>query len=165
MFRRLSVVMVILLALVTPPDLALAKGPPDRVTIAGPGLAEPITITDPEVLEAFSFYQFNDLENRVDAPESPGAGYVITRFVMQRAAGRMAVEPWDRVIYYPAEPGGYVFFEGLVDPNMWTEGQGHWYRASAAGEAAMRQILVAHGGEAVVEHPPRQPSCAARGGR
>lgn len=136
------VVAVVLLALLALPPAALAKGPPDMVTIEGPGLEEPITITDPETLEAFAFYQFEDMEARMEAPAAPGEGYTITRYI---PPVEQESHPWDRVIYYPAEQGGYVFFEGLVDPDMWTQGQGHWYHVSEAGEAAMRRILAEHG--------------------
>jgi hypothetical protein len=139
MTRLLAVLLAVLVAL---PDRALAKGPPSMVSITGPGLDEPIEVTDPALLLPFSFYQFQALENRIDRPPDPGIGYLITRYIED--AGQMRA--WDRVVYYPLAGGmgGYVFFEGLAIQNMWTEGQGKWFTVSLDGDVAMRLILAAH---------------------
>lgn len=80
------------------------------------------------------------------APPAPGAGYVITRYVPQAAAGEMQLMPWDRVTYYAGAVGepGLVYFDGLVNPGMWMQGQGQWYRVSAEGEAALRRLVLRH---------------------
>jgi hypothetical protein len=137
-FRSVSflIFMVFLLALSV--EIALAKGPPDRVTIEGPRLDTPIEISDVNVLMAFSFFQFEDVNKQIEEPSGPAEGYLITRYIEE--AGEMI--PWDRLVYYPewSGDGGIVFVEGLIGPNS-TEFDGSWYRASTAGDAAMRQIL------------------------
>jgi hypothetical protein len=117
---------------------ALAKGPPSKVTITGPGVVKEVEIDDPETLEAFSFFQFEDVNQKIEAPEKPGEGYTVTRFILDRDK----LIPWDRAIYYPSQNGaaGVVFFEGLIGPNS-TEFDGFWYQASSQGDAAMQQII------------------------
>jgi hypothetical protein len=126
-----------------PLGVALAKGPPDKVTITGPGIDKPIEIVDSNLLNAFSFYQFNDLTRRIAEPDvEPGEGYHITRYVKDSLDENKLIT-WDRLTFYfdPAGGPGYVFFDGL-DPSIGsTEGQGEWYLASEQGGAAMRQIL------------------------
>ncbi len=124
-----------------------AKGPPDQVTISGPGIRGEIVIAHSALLNAFSFYEFNDLNRRMDAPAvTPGEGYHITRYVRQNGGGPDDLMVWDTLTYYLNPDGpGYLYFDGL-DPSIGgTEGQGEWYLPSEAGDAAMKQILAAYG--------------------
>ena len=50
------------------PDPALAKGPPDKVTIRAPGMSEEVEITDPQLLQAFAFFGFEDIAHPMDPP-------------------------------------------------------------------------------------------------
>lgn len=117
---------------------ALAKGPPDKVTISGPGMAETVEITDPVVLEAFSFFQFEQVDENqrrgIPAPQAVGAGYHIVRYVGAQA--------WDELHYYPNSDGtrGVIFLDGLIGDSA-TEFDGRWYHASAAGDQAMRNLF------------------------
>jgi hypothetical protein len=115
----------------------LAKGPPYKVTISGPGIQGRIVVTDPQLLDAFAIYGFNDLERRIDPPQVElGGGYRITRYADEETA-------WDYLTYYlnPAGGLGYLFFDGL-DPSIGTtQGQGMWYLPSEDGDAAMKRIL------------------------
>jgi hypothetical protein len=124
--------------------LAVAKGPPSLVSITGPGLAEPVEIDDPTVLEAFSFFIFEDVTTAQAAPDNPGEGYVVTRYIT--ANNGISLKPWDRVIYYPAsgEVDSSAYLEGLIGEDMSTEFDGAWYPVSTEGEAAMQAIIRAH---------------------
>jgi hypothetical protein len=137
--KTVRALLLALLALI-PLHAALAKGPPDKITITGPGIAEPIKVTHSNRLYAFSFYQFNDLTRRIESPDiSLSDGYHITRYIEDK--GRLIV--WDRLTYYldPAGGPGFIFFDGL-DPSIGsTEGQGEWFLSTEEGGAAMRQIL------------------------
>jgi hypothetical protein len=121
--------------------VALAKGPPSKVTISGPSLAGEVEVTDPDLLQAFSFFQFARVGQTIEPPLKPGEGYLVTRYVQDRGNLRA----WDQAIYYPSSKGelGMIFLEGLVGPSR-SQFDGHWYRASADGDAAMREILAEH---------------------
>ena len=132
---------VFLLSLLTF-DVALAKGPPSKVTISGPALVGEVEITDPDLLQAFSFYQFENIYRKIEAPLKPGEGYVVTRYVRD---GTKLIA-WDRAIYYPGPTDelGIVFLEGLIGSSA-SEFDGDWYKASRYGDTVMRQILAEHG--------------------
>jgi hypothetical protein len=116
-----------------------AKGPPEKVSIIGPGIESEIEVTDPDVLMTFSFYGFNNMARRTSSPKVYGEGYAITRYIKSGDDLR----PWDRVTYYPNLSGesGLVFFDGLLQLGMSTEGQGYWYRATEMGDKVMGEIL------------------------
>jgi hypothetical protein len=118
----------------------LAKGAPAKVIITGPGLTGEVLITDPKLLQAFSFFQFEDINHQIMAPTSPDEGYIVTRYVQDRS------QAWDRVIYYPQPAGvaAIAFLEGLIGSSS-TEFDGQWYQVSSEGDTAMRQLLAAHG--------------------
>jgi hypothetical protein len=141
--HKLTLILIAALALI-PLSVALAKGPPEQVTISGPGIDGEITIANSNVLNAFSFYQFNDLTRIMDEPpQVTGEGYKITRWLTQRRQGKYQLFPWDYLTYYPDPAGGpgYIFFDGL-DPSIGgTEGQGEWFLASEAGGAAIQDII------------------------
>jgi hypothetical protein len=128
-----------LIVLLFSAPVAFAKGPPSRVMITGPGLAEPLVIDDPAVLDAFSLFQFEDVEHRIDAPADPGAGYTVTRYILQPGG---VYQPWDVVIYYPDAQGGSgaAYLEGLIGGSS-TQFDGYWYAVSRAGEQAMQSLI------------------------
>lgn len=134
-----SIILLTLIAALAllPLRAALAKGPPYKVTISGPGIQGRIVVTDPAILDAFGFYGFNDLERQIDPPQIElGEGYRITRYADEET-------PWDTLTYYLNPEGGlgYLFFDGL-DPSIGsTQGQGMWYLPSEDGDAAMKRIL------------------------
>jgi hypothetical protein len=80
MLKRILFGVIALLLLAT--NQALAKGPPDKVTISGPGLDDTIEITDPASL---AHLELGALENlgRGAIPKPAGVsfdgGYVLTR--------------------------------------------------------------------------------------
>lgn len=141
---RFYLYLMLFSALLIPYTVALAKGPPDKVTITGPGLKAPVEITDAETLQAFSFFQFEDSEHAIASPNHPGYGYVVTRFVRESEGDYLA---WDRLSFHPnpSGSGGLVHYEGLLGEGMSSEFDGGWYLASDAGDAAVREILIREG--------------------
>lgn len=146
---RFVVSLTVLIILLAPTTVVIAKGPPAKATISGPGLQGEIEITDPTLLNALSFFQFEQVEenNRrgIDQPANPGEGYLITRYI-QRAPGSPTFQPWDQLHYYPNAEGGrsVIFLDGLIGDSS-TEFDGKWYNVSPDGDAAMRAFLTDRG--------------------
>jgi len=133
----------VLLTLVIPAGGVLAKGPPAKAIIEGPGLQEQVEITDVKILQGLSIFGFEDISRPIEEPANLGNGYTVTRYI-QDGSKLMA---WDRAIYYPGVLGepGVVFYEGLVGPNMWSEFDGRWYAVTPTGEGMIQEILAANG--------------------
>jgi hypothetical protein len=123
---------------------ALAKGPPQKVTISGGDLSAEIEVTDDAgILEALGTMMLEDFDTRTpDAPEgfddSWGDGYLITRFY-EDPPGHFF--PFDAVLYYPDPEGGRGYIQYLGIANGWSEYDGKWFRASAEGEAALTLVI------------------------
>lgn len=136
---------VLLLISLTP---AYAKGPPDKATISGPGLAGEITITNPTMLNELGFYSFEQVEenNRrgIEAPPNVSEGYLITRYVAN--PGGKTFRAWDKLHYYPnaVDGRGVIFLDGLIG-DAYSEFDGRWFRASASGDAMLRKLLTEQG--------------------
>lgn len=130
-FLKITLCAVLIQAFLIPVGIAVAKGPPDKVIITGPGLVEPIEITEVGQLQEFSIYDFENINVRVPEPKDPGQGYVIIRY------------SYDWLVYYPQPVGerGYILYKGLLSPDMSSEFDGYWYRASERGDMAMRRLL------------------------
>ncbi|MDO9087945.1 MAG: hypothetical protein Q7U53_17190 [Anaerolineaceae bacterium] len=115
---------------------AIAKGNFIKITISGGQLTSEIDITDPSLLEFFSFSYFPD--SRTQDPML-GEGYLITRYDQQNKDE--SFHAVDILYYYPSKTGsgGYVFYDGLINGS--SEYDGKWYIASAEGDLAFRNIL------------------------
>lgn len=115
---------------------AIAKGNFIKITISGGQLTSEIDITDPSLLEFFSFSYFPD--SRTQDPMLD-EGYLITRYDQQNKDG--SFHAVDILYYYPSNTGsgGYVFYDGLINGS--SEYDGKWYIASAEGDLAFRNIL------------------------
>ncbi|HEY7215449.1 MAG TPA: hypothetical protein VIC28_12515 [Thermoanaerobaculia bacterium] len=125
-----------------------AKGRFERVTVVVPGATAEIQVTDPELLDFFSFSRFPD-QRLAAAPAIAIQAYIVTRGAYTPDG---VFRAFDRLHYYPSSaPGapGHVYYDGLV--NGWSEYDKQWYRASPQGDRAMSrfiamQALRAHGG-------------------
>lgn len=117
-----------------------AKGPPERVTLAGPDWYGEIEVNDPSTLRSLSMAVFEDIESPVETFEPLGRGYLMNRGFLED--GRF--KPFDRVLYFPSPSGGrgYVYYLEIV--NGQGPYDGRWYHASEEGEAAIREVLSAH---------------------
>lgn len=99
---RLSICFLLLILFISIP-LAFAKGSPDKITITGPGLASPIEITNPEILNQFNPRdgQFLDKDRRIvtETPEI-GARYEVL-FYFKETSGEFHLF---YALYYSSAP-------------------------------------------------------------
>ena len=118
--------------------LAWPEGPPDKVTISGPGIKGTIEVTDKTSLEGLGPEQFMDLSEPVDAP-SPGATpYEVVRYIK----GIGDTGEFDRLRYYPSQGSspGYIYYaEAIGYRPSYTAGK--WFQATPQGDAAMKRLL------------------------
>jgi len=129
----------VLALLVLTTSLALAKGPPDKVVISGPGLSGEVESTDCVAISVLGLGSLEDFQRGPIAAPQVSTGYQLTRYFKDGASYR----PFDRLIYYPNRSGerGYIFYEGLRVSGGWSEYDGKWFYATKAGDAAMRRLL------------------------
>jgi hypothetical protein len=117
----------------------LAKGPVDKIIIEGPDLAEPIEITDLDILKRFD-------------PWPPDVGLWLPYqvfFYLQNNRGELELR---YVFYYYPDPiggRGYIYLPGTGEPyygvNTGTiirgESDGRWHHAMPTWEAAIGDLL------------------------
>lgn len=136
-----------LLLLVSSMSTALAKGPADKITISGPGLSEPIEITDARILEKFSPWgeAFFD-ERQGFLAESPvvDASYQV-QFFMRDQGGELRLSYIFE--YAPGDPG-YIHLPGKGDKDyeinkgtIMRREDGGWLYASEGWYDLMRNLL------------------------
>ncbi len=124
--------------------LAQAKGPPSKIVISGPGLLGQVEVTNAQLLQRLGMGALEDLAQGVIAAPAPGVDlaerYRIDRYHTDSAGKGW---PFDRIYYYPnrSGAGGYIFYEGLTPFGGRSEYDGKWFRATAAGDGAMQQLL------------------------
>ena len=119
---------------------ALAKGPPDKAVISGPGIAGEIAVTDAAALSDMGLGALEDFQRPLDAPPQTAAGYQIDRFFRSGET----FQPFDRVVYYPPARGerGRIFYAGMAVVGYGSsEYDGKWFQATTAGDAAMQALL------------------------
>ncbi len=127
------------------PEAIAAGGQATEVTISGPGLPKPITVTDPLALPALGIATLMDPMQPIAAPATLGVGYDV-----QRGA-------FDRARYYPGLnlTVSYVHYIGLV--NGASAYDDHWYRVSPIGDETMRRVLAQQG----IDLPGNSPGTVA----
>jgi hypothetical protein len=83
-------------------------------------------------------------------------GYLLTRGYMQEDVFR----PWDRVLYFADPNGGrgLIYYLEIIDGAGPSDGR--WFHATAAGQAAMQEILLENG----VRPPEQDPGVRAEPG-
>jgi len=154
MMKRAIPVLIGVLALLLTASPALACpvcGPPDKVTISGPGV-DTVALTDQ--IGVFGMDTFFSPWSRESAPAPKvGAGYLITRYY--KAGGDLPAEYWtsgfDRLHYYPNPDGGHgsIYYDG---PNGADQMQmaaaleldkrvGKWFVATAQEDLAMQGLF------------------------
>jgi hypothetical protein len=150
--RFLRFASLLLLVMLLFPALHLdAKGRPDRVVVSGPGLKQPVEITDRQTLDVLGM---GGLENRElsysDKVPAVGEGYDLVRYIEE--PGRKPIA-FDHVRYFPKAADGhsYVFYVGLVDVGSWSSLDHKWYTVNPAGQTAMERILAKYVPDGSVE--------------
>ncbi len=133
---------------------ALAKGPPDQVTIEGPGMTRTLEVSDPRLTEALGSLQ--DFEREAFAPLWFEDAYLITR----SSRDGDNVLPFDQVLYVPNNSGspGWVYYIGIF--NGWGPYDGKWFQAVPENEALL-QVLLAAQAEATLTFVPPQAEAPA----
>jgi len=127
------------------PEAIAAGGKVTEVTISGPGLPKPITVTDPLALPALGIATLMDPMQPIAAPVTLGVGYDVQR------------NTFDRARYYPGlnQAVSYVHYIGLI--NGASAYDDHWYRISPIGDETMRRILAQQG----IDLPGESPGTVA----
>ena len=136
--------LLVLLSLTIP---VLAKGPAARITIEGPYLAEPIEITDPDILDRFDPWggQFIGTGGPLEWPPDVGTQVPYQVFFW----GELEVS---YVFYYYPDPAGghsYIYLPGTGEPyyrvNVGTiireNSDGAWHYALPTWDAAVQDLL------------------------
>lgn len=138
MKARLLVLLIVIALLAV--QAALAKGPPQKVTISGGDLAEEIEILgDEPALTALAMMTLEDYETRSDeAPDVDGEGYLVTRF-FETTAGHYF--PFDEIRYFPDPEGGHGHINYIGIVNGSSEYDGEWFRANTEGETVLQAVI------------------------
>lgn len=150
--RNFFLLWIFALALFALPSRAFAKGPADQITITGPGLANPVVITDPQALAPFSPWsdQFFDPRHEIlGRPSNDKSLYQVTIFEKDETGQLQRMYAFR---YAPGAPGA-IYLPGRGEAgyveNVSTilrDGlDGHWVRASQGWDSLMQQALAASG--------------------
>ena len=150
--RLLAVVFLALAGWLIPGSPVLAKGPVDKITLTGPGLTNPIEITDPESLAPFNPWTRGFIDwGRGLVTEPPPAEQTYTVSLYLRARGVIYV------LQYSPDPSGgpgYLYIPGRGDPwyslnigtiltgdsDAWNP-NGKWQYATSDWDALMQRAL------------------------
>lgn len=149
---------------------ASAKSETIRLEIAGPGLAQPLEITDRTILHSFSFWNGpgvsvngepvhltpESLESqgafiewpRGQLEEAPAGLPTYEVTFHQRASGKHA-RYVIRYAFDPAKEGGYVYLPGPRDGAVYRDNvfsiyhgvEGNWFHSSRAWERLVRPLI------------------------
>ena len=126
-----------------------AKGQVDKIVLSGPGIEGKVSLTDRRLLRELNMGVLEDMGSgrRMRAPRS-GDGYELTRYFREPAVRNRPPRyaRFGTVRYYPPEKGGrgYVFHESTTGALRANWYDGAWFRATAAGDRAMRRVLARH---------------------
>lgn len=153
-YRRFPLLLLlVLLVLATP---VMAKGPVDKITIEGPSLAEPIEITDPDILSRFDPWggQFIGTGGPLAGPPPHIKEPYLVKFYLENQQGDLALR---YVFYYyfnTAGTTGYIYLPGPGEPYHQTNAgtiirgtsDGRWHKAIPGWDDVMVDV-VAEAGE------------------
>lgn len=112
--RVVALVSLALTAWLIAGSVAFAKGPIDKITLAGPGLADPIEITDPRSLEPINIWTRSFVDwGRGLVAEPPPVELTYTVAFYFNSRGRAYV------LRYHLDPtgDGYLYFPGTGEPD------------------------------------------------
>ena len=148
MKQVIHISLLCLLVLLCSASAAFAKGPAEKISISGPGLAAPIEITDPQLLQPFSPWSdaFFDQQRSVLA-ESPNSGnvYQVLIFADSRVFYAFNYIPGSPgIIYLPGQ--GEEWYETNVSTILRSGGwEGHWHYASREWDDLIGSLLADQG--------------------
>jgi hypothetical protein len=147
---------------VASPACPVCDGPPDKVTISGPGLAGAVEVTDREAVRSLGVDVFFGLSEQRQAITAPtvGAGYELVRYY------NTVNGSFDRLRYYPSAPGGSgtIYYIGptsggqaLAHALGLDARAGQCFMATSQEAAAMRHTLT------TLNAPPQASTAPASG--
>jgi hypothetical protein len=148
MKQVIHISLLCLLVLLPSASAAFAKGPAEKISISGPGLAAPVEITDPELLQPFSPWSdaFFDQQRGVLAePPNSGNVYQVLIFADSRVFYAFNYIPGSPgIIYLPGK--GDEWYETNVSTILRSGGpEGHWLYASREWDDLIGGLLVNQG--------------------
>lgn len=118
--------------------LAWPEGPPDKVTISGPGIKGTVEIVGRDNLEGLGPEQFFDFSRTVTTTPQGSNYYEVVRYIK----GFGPSGAFDRLRYYPGRAGssGYVHYMEAIGygPSHHVD---QWFYATAQGDATMAKLL------------------------
>lgn len=143
---------IIALAIIASSIALQAKGTTAKLTLAGPGLAAPVEIVDPAILDRSNVWEGDFLGETLDAaPRIARPIYTLTFEVLPPEWMREPARPMYAVslardarsgallLYLPGRgEAGYGLNAGTMLRDM---RDGHWHRPSAAWAAALAKYL------------------------
>ena len=158
MIKRMLPLFICVLALlfmVHPAFACPVCGPPDKVTLSGPGL-NPIALTDATSAFGMDTFFGTPAREAIPAPQV-GAGYLITRYY--KGDGSLPESYWttglDRLHYYPNPTAGhgYIYYDGPIgaDPMEVATALGlnklvgKWFVATPQEDAAVQGLFTKFG--------------------
>jgi hypothetical protein len=144
------------------PACPVCDGPPDKVTISGPGLAGVVEVTDQEAVRSLGVGVFFGLSEQRQAITAPtvGDGYELVRYYNSVNGS------FDRLRYYPSAPGGSgtIYYFGPTSGNQGVAQVlglaarvGQWFMATPQEDAAMQHTLT------TLNAPPHASTTPASG--
>lgn len=144
------------------PACPVCDGPPDKVTISGPGLTGAVEVTDREAVRSLGVDVFFGLSEQRQAITAPAvsAGYELVRYY------NTVNGSFDRLRYYPSAPGrsGTIYYVGLTSGGQALAHAlgldarvGQWFMATPQEDAAMQHTLT------TLNAPPQASTAPASG--
>ena len=127
--------------LLAPAPGALAKGPPAKVVISGPGLEKELELTDAKTMNVLGMATFEDVETVAYPEATLTSVYVITRYFRDGGVYR----PFDQVLYAVgnSRTQGYVYYVGIY--NGWGPYDNKWFATHRDSEDVLRNVLIKNG--------------------
>jgi hypothetical protein len=147
------------------PACPVCDGPPDKVTISGPGLAGAVEVTDREAVRSLGadvFFGWSEQRQAIVVP-AVGASYELVRYY------NAANGSFDRLRYYPSAPGGSgtIYYVGPTSGNQGLAHilgldarVGHWFVATPQEDAAMQHALTTLHAPPQASAPPEERDTA-----
>jgi len=146
---RLAYLLLMVLFVLTTP--AMAKGPVDKITVEGPGLASPIEITDSGILDRFDPWggQFIGTGGPLAGPPPNIKEPYLVRFYLENQQGDQTLR---YVFYYyfnSTGTTGYIYLPGPGEPYYQTNvgtiiretSDGQWHKAIPGWDEIMADVV------------------------
>lgn len=139
------------LAVLAVTNPVMAKGPVDKITIEGPGLAVPFEITDSEILSRFDPWggQFIGTGGPLAGPPPYAKEPYLVKFYLKNQQGDLALRYMFYYYFNSTGTTGYIYLPGLGEPyyqiNTGTiirgTSDGQWHKAIPGWDDIMADVV------------------------